>query len=235
MLEVEQLTVKYGAVTAIRDVSIHVKKREVVTLIGANGAGKTTLVKAISGLQPKATGQVTFRGRQIHREAAHRITRMGIIHVPEGRKLVPSMTVEENLRCGAYCRNDHSAIEEDLQKILVRFPRLQERFDQHAATMSGGERQMLAIGRALMARPELLILDEPSLGLAPLMVEEIFDIIRELKGEGKTILLIEQSAMEALACSDRGYVMRVGEVVMEGRASDLLNDEGLRKAYLGMH
>jgi branched-chain amino acid transport system ATP-binding protein len=234
MLEVAGLTVKYGAVTAIRGVSLHVAKGEVVTLIGANGAGKTTLVKAVSGLLPKAGGEVAFRGRSIHREAAHRITRLGLIHVPEGRKLVPSMTVEENLRCGAYCRDDRVGIEQDLDRILVRFPRLKERYAQHAATMSGGERQMLAIGRALMARPELLILDEPSLGLAPLMVEEVFNIIRELKSEGKTILLIEQSAMEALACSDRGYVMRVGEVVMEGRASQLLDDDGLRRAYLGV-
>lgn len=234
MLEVQNLIVRYGAVTALRGVSIRVSRGEVVTLIGANGAGKTTLVKAVSGLLPKASGTITFRDKEIHREAAHQITRMGLIHVPEGRKLVPNMTVEENLRCGAYCRNDHADIENDLEKILVRFPRLKERYGQEAATMSGGERQMLAIGRALMARPELLILDEPSLGLAPLMVDEVFNIIRELKGEGKTILLIEQSAMEALACSDRGYVMRVGEVVMEGRASDLLDDKDLRRAYLGM-
>jgi branched-chain amino acid transport system ATP-binding protein len=235
MLDVQGLTVRYGAVTAIRGVSVHVDQGEVVTLIGANGAGKTTLVKAVSGLLPKAAGSVSFRGRAIHDEAAHRITRMGLIHVPEGRKLVPNMTVEENLRCGAYCRDDRNGIEADLQAILQRFPRLKERLRQQAATMSGGERQMLAIGRALMARPELLILDEPSLGLAPLMVEEVFRIVSELKAEGKTILLIEQSAMEALACSDRGYVMRVGEVVMEGPAADLLQDQDLRRAYLGLH
>lgn len=235
MLEVQDLTVRYGAVTAIRGVSISVHKGEVVTLIGANGAGKTTLVKAISGLVPKAEGTVTFRDKAISREAAHRIAGMGLVHVPEGRKLVPNMTVEENLRCGAYCRDDREGIEADLQKIVERFPRLKERYSQHAATMSGGERQMLAIGRALMARPELLILDEPSLGLAPLMVDQVFEIVREFKAEGKTILLIEQSAMEALACSDRGYVMRVGEIAMEGRASDLLADKDLRQAYLGMH
>lgn len=235
MLEVQNLTVRYGAVTALRGVSVHVARGEVVTLIGANGAGKTTLVKAVSGLLPKASGQVSFRGQDIERQAAHHITRLGLVHVPEGRKLVPNMTVEENLRCGAYCRDDKVEIETDLEKILVRFPRLKERYRQHAATMSGGERQMLAIGRALMARPELLILDEPSLGLAPLMVDEVFNIIRELKQEGKTILLIEQSAMEALACSDRGYVMRVGEVAMEGNARDLLDNKDLRHAYLGMH
>lgn len=235
MLEVQDLTVKYSAVTAIRNVTVRISRGEVVTLIGANGAGKTSLVKAISGLLPKVSGTITFRGADITRHPAHTITRLGLIHVPEGRKLVPSMTVEENLRCGAYCRNDKPEIEEDLERIVTRFPRLKERFSQHAATMSGGERQMLAIGRALMARPDLLILDEPSLGLAPLMVDEVFNVVRELKAEGKTILLIEQSAMEALSCSDRGYVMRVGEIVMQGRASDLLEDEELRRAYLGAH
>ncbi len=235
MLDVENLTVKYSAVTAIRNVNLRISRGEVVTLIGANGAGKTSLVKAISGLLPKTAGSISFREIDITDHPAHLITRMGLIHVPEGRKLVPNMTVEENLRCGAYCRTDKAEIEEDLERIVTRFPRLKERFSQHAATMSGGERQMLAIGRALMARPDLLILDEPSLGLAPLMVEEVFDVVRELKSEGKTILLIEQSAMEALSCSDRGYVMRVGEVVMQGRASDLLEDQELRRAYLGVH
>jgi branched-chain amino acid transport system ATP-binding protein len=235
MLEVNNMTVKYSAVTALRDVTIRISKGEVVTLIGANGAGKTSLVKAVSGLLPKASGTVTFRGGDITRHPAHKITRLGLIHVPEGRKLVPDMTVEENLRCGAYCRDDKAEIERDLEKIVTRFPRLKERYSQHAATMSGGERQMLAIGRALMAKPELLILDEPSLGLAPLMVDEVFNVVRELKAEGKTILLIEQSAMEALSCSDRGYVMRVGDIVMQGPAADLLQDEELRRAYLGAH
>jgi len=234
MLDIQNLSVSYGAVTALRDVSLHVEQGEVVTLIGANGAGKTTLVKAISGLLPKTAGVISFKGKEIQQEPAYCITRMGLIHVPEGRKLVPTMTVEENLRCGAYCRNDRPEIERDLGRILERFPRLKERYKQEAATMSGGERQMLAIGRALMARPELLILDEPSLGLAPIIVDQVFDIIQELRSEGKTILLIEQSAVEALGCSNRAYVMRVGEIAMEGTATELLDDENLRRAYLGM-
>lgn len=235
MLEVRDLSVRYGAISALRGVSISVHQGEVVTLIGANGAGKTTLVKAISGLLPKAGGQVLFRDEDISRLPAHQVTRRGLIHVPEGRKLVPSMTVEENLRCGAFCRSDKAGIAADLDRIVTRFPRLKERWGQYAATMSGGERQMLAIGRALMARPTLLVLDEPSLGLAPIMVDEVFEIIGELKAEGKTILLIEQSAVEALACSDRAYVLRVGETVMQGASKDLINDQALREAYLGVH
>lgn len=235
MLEVRDLSVRYGAISALRGVSISVHQGEVVTLIGANGAGKTTLVKSISGLLPKAGGKVLFRDEDISDLPAHQVTRRGLIHVPEGRRLVPSMTVEENLRCGAFCRSDKAGIEADLERIVTRFPRLKERWGQYAATMSGGERQMLAIGRALMARPTLLILDEPSLGLAPIMVDEVFGIIGELKAEGKTILLIEQSAMEALVCSDRAYVLRVGETVMQGASKDLINDQALREAYLGVH
>jgi branched-chain amino acid transport system ATP-binding protein len=235
MLEVRNLTIGYGAITAVRDVSLEVKEGEVVTLIGANGAGKTTLVKSISGLLAKVSGSIVFRGRDITNAPAHEIARSGIVHVPEGRRLVPSMTVEENLRCGAYCRTDGDRIEADLVKVMNRFPRLGERRRQSAVTMSGGERQMLAIGRALMADPALLILDEPSLGLAPILVDEVFEIIRELKAEGKTILLIEQNALEALNCSDRGYVLRVGEVVMRGNSAELAQDERLRTAYLGIH
>jgi branched-chain amino acid transport system ATP-binding protein len=235
MLEVENLTVKYGAIAAVRGASLTVNHGEVVTLIGANGAGKTTLVKAISGLLTKSGGRVVFQAEDITALPAHSITRRGLIQVPEGRKLVPTMTVEENLRCGAYRRSDQSEIEVDLDLVMTRFPRLRERRRQVAATMSGGERQMLAIGRALMARPELLILDEPSLGLAPLLVDEVFQIIREFKAEGKTTLLIEQNAVEALNCSDRGYVLRVGEIVMQGPSSNLARDEGLRHAYLGVH
>jgi branched-chain amino acid transport system ATP-binding protein len=234
MLDIQNLTVKYSAVTAIRNVSLKINYGEVVTLIGANGAGKTTLVKAISGLLNKTSGSISFKGIDITRLPAHLITRLGLIQVPEGRKLVPNMTVEENLRCGAYCRTDKLEIEKDIEGITSRFPRLKERFSQLAGTMSGGERQMLAIGRALMARPELLVLDEPSLGLAPLMVEEVFNLVNELKSEGKTILLIEQSAIEALSCSDRGYVIRVGEVVMQGKSSDLIENQDLRRSYLGV-
>jgi branched-chain amino acid transport system ATP-binding protein len=235
MLEVSNLTVRYGAINAVRDVSLSVRVGEVVTLIGANGAGKTSIVKALSGLVPKAAGKATFRGKDITSIPAHEVTRLGLIHVPEGRKLVPNMTVEENLMCGAFCRNDKPEIVADIDRVMTRFPRLRERRAQVAGTMSGGERQMLAIGRALMARPELLILDEPSLGLAPLLVDEVFNIVREFKGEGKTILLIEQNALEALNASDRAYVLRVGEIAMQGKSSELANDEGLRQAYLGVH
>lgn len=235
MLDVKNLTVSYGAISAVRNVSIEVKTGEVVTLIGANGAGKTSIVKALSGIVPKASGTTKFRDADISTLPAHEITRRGLIHVPEGRKLVPSMTVEENLLCGAYCRSDKQEIASDLDAVMTRFPRLRERRRQTAGTMSGGERQMLAIGRGLMARPELLILDEPSLGLAPLLVEEVFSIIAGLKREGKTILLIEQNALEALNSSDRAYVLRVGEVVMSGLSSQLAEDPELRRAYLGVN
>ena len=234
MLDVTNLTVSYGAISAVRNVSLTVGAGEVVTLIGANGAGKTSIVKALSGLVPKASGAAKFRDTDISSLPAHEITRLGLIHVPEGRKLVPSMTVEENLICGAYCRTDKQAIADDLDSVMTRFPRLRERCRQLAGTMSGGERQMLAIGRGLMAKPELLILDEPSLGLAPLLVEEVFNIIAGLKQEGKTILLIEQNALEALNSSDRAYVLRVGEVVMSGRSDELAEDPELRRAYLGV-
>ncbi|MCX7306582.1 MAG: ABC transporter ATP-binding protein [Afipia sp.] len=235
MLDVENLTVSYGAISAVRNVSITVKAGEVVTLIGANGAGKTSIVKALSGIVPKASGTTKFRDADISTLPAHEITLRGLIHVPEGRKLVPSMSVEENLMCGAYCRSDKQEIAVDLDAVMTRFPRLRERRRQIAGTMSGGERQMLAIGRGLMAKPELLILDEPSLGLAPLLVEEVFNIIAGLKREGKTILLIEQNALEALNSSDRAYVLRVGEVVMSGRSSELAEDPELRRAYLGVN
>lgn len=235
MLDIENLSVCYGSIAAIRGVSLSVRQGEVVTLIGANGAGKTTLVKAISGLLPAASGRITFRDKELTACEAYAIAQMGIAHVPEGRKLVPNMTVEENLRCGAFCRSDRPAVERDLDAVMGRFPKLRERASQLAVTLSGGERQMVALGRALMARPELLILDEPSLGLAPLLVEEVFQIIRELKREGKTILLIEQNAVEALGCSDRAYVLRVGEVVMQGNSDELLQSPSLREAYLGIH
>ncbi len=234
MLDVQDLTVSYGAISAVRHVSLTVKAGEVVTLIGSNGAGKTSIVKALSGLVPKASGRARFGETDISSLPAHEIARLGLVHVPEGRKLVPTMSVEENLMCGAYCRSDKHEIAADLDRVMTRFPRLRERRGQVAGTMSGGERQMLAIGRGLMARPELLILDEPSLGLAPLLVEEVFDIIAGLKQEGKTILLIEQNAIEALNSSDRAYVLRVGEVVMSGRSSDLAEDPELRRAYLGV-
>lgn len=235
MLDIKAVNIRYGSIAAVRGVSIHVSQGEVVTLIGANGAGKTTLVKAISGLLPVASGRIVFRGRELTECHAHQIAQLGISHVPEGRRLVAGMTVEENLRCGAFVRRDKAEIELDLERVMNRFPRLRERSRQHAGTLSGGERQMVALGRGLMARPELLILDEPSLGLAPIFVEEVFSIIRELKQEGRTILLIEQNARQGLACSDRAYVIRVGEVAAEGRSSELMADEALKEAYLGLN
>jgi branched-chain amino acid transport system ATP-binding protein len=235
MLDVQNLTVNYGAISAVRNVSLTVKAGEVVTLIGANGAGKTSIVNALSGLVPKASGETWFCGTNISTLPAHEITQRGLIHIPEGRKLVPTMSVEENLMCGAYCRSDKQEIAADLDRVMTRFPQLRERRRQIAGTMSGGECQMLAIGRGLMAKPELLILDEPSLGLAPMLVEEVFNIIAGLKREGKTILLIEQNALEALNSSDRAYVLRVGEVVMSGRSCELAEDPELRRAYLGVN
>jgi branched-chain amino acid transport system ATP-binding protein len=235
MLELEQVSVSYGSISAVRNVSLHIDDGEVVTLIGANGAGKTTLLKAISRLLGLVTGRIRLAGEDITQTDAHLVARRGIAHVPEGRRLVPNMTVEDNLRCGAFVRSDAEAIEADLERVMDRFPRLRERAAQLAATLSGGERQMVAIGRALMARPKLLMLDEPSLGLAPALVAEVFRIIGELRAEGRTILLIEQNATEALACSDRAYVLRVGEVVAEGSSEEVLRSSALREAYFGMH
>jgi branched-chain amino acid transport system ATP-binding protein len=234
MLDVRNLAVAYGSIMALKNVSLTVRKGEIVTLIGANGAGKTTLVKTIAGILKPKGGEIVFRGDSIAGTEAHLIARRGITLVPEGRKLVPTMTVEENLRCGAFHRRDMAGIEADLKAVMMRFPHLGERRHQLAVTLSGGESQMVALGRGLMSRPELLMLDEPSLGLAPKLVGEMFSIINELKKEGRTILLIEQRAAEALACSDRAYVIRVGEVVMEGPSQKLLQDPTLREAYLGM-
>jgi len=234
MLDIRNLAVAYGSIMALKNVSLSVNKGEIVTLIGANGAGKTTLVKTIAGLLKPKSGEIRFRDENIAGNEAHLISRGGITLVPEGRRLVPTMTVEENLRCGAFHRVDQDGIEADLDAVMTRFPVLRERRRQETLTLSGGESQMVALGRGLMARPELLMLDEPSLGLAPKLVEAMFDIVRALKQEGRTILLIEQRAVEALACADRAYVLRVGEVVMEGPSRQLLQDPALREAYLGM-
>ena len=234
MLEIRDLAVAYGSILALKNVSLTVNKGEIVTLIGANGAGKTTLVKTIAGLLTPKSGDIRFHDQAIAGTEAHLIARGGITLVPEGRKLVPTMTVEENLRCGAFHRDDVDGIEADLDSVMTRFPVLRERRQQVTMTLSGGESQMVALGRGLMARPKLLILDEPSLGLAPKLVEAMFDIVRMFKQEGRTVLLIEQRATEALACSDRAYVLRVGEVVMEGPSRKLLQDPTLREAYLGM-
>lgn len=234
MLEIRDLSVSYGGIAALKNISLTVRKGEIVTLIGANGAGKSTLVKAIAGLLPPRGGQILFRGDNLAGREPHLIARGGITLVPEGRRLVPSMSVEENLRCGAFHRRDTASIEADLASVMERFPVLRERRHQLAVTLSGGEAQMVALGRGLMAKPDLLMLDEPSLGLAPKLVDEMFRIVQSLKREGRTILLIEQRAAEALACADRAYVLRVGEVVMEGPSQRLLHDPSLREAYLGV-
>lgn len=233
MLEVTNLHVSYGEVKAVKGVSIKVSPGQVVTLVGANGAGKTTILRTISGLLKATEGAIKFGERQIQHDSPHEITATGLVHVPEGRMLLEDMTVNENLRAGAYCRSDKDGIEGDISKVEARFPILKERAQQKSRTLSGGERQMLAIGRALMSKPRLLMLDEPSLGLAPLIVQEMFKTVRELKEAGTTILLVEQNAYGALAVADYAYVLRVGEVIAEDSAAALLKNRDFLDAYLG--
>ena len=232
MLQVDAITVRYGKTPALRGVSLEVGEGELVTLIGANGAGKTTLLKTISGLIRPAAGTIDFEGESIVRRPPHRIVARGLSHVPEGRAILKRMTVLDNLRMGAYVRSD-SEINRDIESVFARFPVLAERRDQMAGTLSGGEQQMLAIGRALVARPRLLLLDEPSLGLAPKFVTRIFLTLRELRQEGKTILLVEQNARQALQVADRGYVMERGRIVLTGSGQELLNTPEVRQTYLG--
>ncbi len=232
MLEVRDLRVAYGAIEAIKGISLTVDEGQVVTLIGTNGAGKTTTLRTLSGLLKPVSGEVLFDGERIDAVPAHQIVTRGVAHSPEGRRIFPLMTVEENLELGAYSRKGQ-AIAKDITAVFERFPRLQERRTQKAGTLSGGEQQMLAIGRALMSRPRLLMLDEPSMGLSPIMIQLIFETIAELKAGGTTILLVEQNASAALALADYGYVLETGKVVLEGIGSDLLDDENVRKAYLG--
>ena len=233
MLEVTGLRVAYGGIQAVRSITFHVNEGEMVALIGANGAGKTSTLKAISRVLDAAGGDVHFCGEKITRIAPHDIIRKGIALVPEGRGVFPRLTVAENLAMGAFVRNDAVDIEKDLKMVYNYFPRLKEREAQLAGTLSGGEQQMLAIGRALMSRPRLLLLDEPSMGLAPIMVQKIFEVIRAVAAQGMTILLIEQNAKLALETSQRGYVMESGEITLNGDARDLLNDPKVRAAYLG--
>ena len=223
----------YGEVQALRGVSLKVEAGRIVTLIGANGAGKSTTLRTISGLLRPKRGTIRFDGRELDGTEPHEITQSGLIHVPEGRMLLESMTVRENLLAGAYCRRDKDGIQSDLEAVEARFPILEERKSQKASTLSGGERQMLAIGRALMARPKLLMLDEPSLGLAPKLVEQMFESVSTLKAEGTTILLVEQNAYGALAVADYAYVLRVGEIVVEEDAKSLLANKSFLDAYLG--
>jgi branched-chain amino acid transport system ATP-binding protein len=234
-LEVKDLHVHYGKIEAIKGVSIVVNEGEIVTLIGANGAGKTTMLKTISGLRPVSSGQILFDGQDISKMAAHDRVELGLSQAPEGRGIFPGMTVLENLEMGKYHRKNRKAeMKEDLEKVYHLFPRLLERISQAGGTLSGGEQQMLAIGRALMARPKVLLLDEPSMGLAPLMIANIFRIITEINNLGTTILLVEQNAQQALQRAHRAYVLETGNVVKEAKASDLLNDPAVRAAYLGV-
>lgn len=232
MLEVKNIDVYYGAIHAIKDISFHVNEGEIVTLIGANGAGKTTTLQTISGLINAKSGNITLNDQGIDSMGAHRILGLGMAQVPEGRRVFSQMTVEENLEMGAFIRTDKE-IHNDINDMYKRFPRLGERKKQLAGTMSGGEQQMLAIARALMGKPKLLLMDEPSMGLAPILVEQIFKIIKEINKEGTTILLVEQNAHMALSIADRAYVLETGKIILEGNAKDLLNDEKVKKAYLG--
>ncbi len=233
MLKVTDLSVHYGGIEALKGISFEVGQGQIVTLIGANGAGKSTTLRAISGLVRPSSGSINFMGRDITALNSQKIVAEGIAMVPEGRRVFANLTVKENLKIGAYLRKDKDEIEEGIKDIYRRFPRLREREWQLAGTLSGGEQQMLAVGRAMMAKPKLLMMDEPSLGLAPLVVKDIFSIIRELKSEGITILLIEQNANAALRCADYGFVMETGRITMTGTGQDLLANEDVKAAYLG--
>ena len=233
MLKVEDINVYYGSIHAIKGVSFSVNKGEIVTLIGANGAGKSTTLNTVSGLLRSKTGSITFNGQDLGKIPPHKIVSMGLAQVPEGRRVFLSMTVQENLEMGAYTRKNSVEIAEELEKVYERFPRLKERRRQIAGTLSGGEQQMLAMGRALMSKPKLLMLDEPSMGLAPILVEQIFDIIRELHAAGTTILLVEQNAQAALSVADRAYVLETGRISLTGTGAELMASDAVRKAYLG--
>jgi branched-chain amino acid transport system ATP-binding protein len=233
LLKIKDLNVYYGAIHALKGISLEVNEGEIVTLIGSNGAGKSTTIKTISGLIAPHTGTIEFLGKQIGGMPAHQINALGIIQIPEGRRVFPEMTVGENLLIGAFLRKDVKGIKEDMDKVYDRFPRMKEREKQVAATLSGGEQQMLAVGRALMARPKLLLLDEPSMGLAPILVDEVFEIVQEINKQGTTILLVEQNAKMALSVANRGYVLQTGEIALSGTACELLNTEEVRKVYLG--
>ena len=231
MLDVADVEVRYGAIRALKGISFHVNTGEIVALLGANGAGKTTTQKTVSGMLRPALGTITLDGKRIDGIPAHELIRLGVCHVPEGRRVFPRMTVHENLEMGAF--RFKKVDENDMARVLELFPRLKERFKQQGGTLSGGEQQMLAIGRALMGKPRLLLLDEPSMGLAPLIVKQIFDIIREINTAGVTVLLVEQNAAQALGLADRGYVLETGEIVLSGTGAELLADDRVRAAYLG--
>ena len=233
MLKVENLSVHYGMIQAVRDVSFEVNEGEVVSLIGANGAGKTTILRTLSGLVRPSAGKIQFLGKEIQKMPAQKIVAGGLSQVPEGRHVFPGLTVMENLEMGAFLKKNREENQANLKKVFSRFPRLEERKNQDAATLSGGEQQMLAMGRALMSTPKLLLLDEPSMGLAPIFIQEIFDIIQDIQKQGTTVLLIEQNANKALAISDRGYVLETGKIVLSGTGKELAASDEVKKAYLG--
>lgn len=233
MLEVKNIEVCYGMIRAIKDISFEINKGEIVALIGANGAGKTTTLHTVSGLLKPTMGQVLFNGKDISKIPAHKIVTMGMAHVPEGRRVFQQLSVLDNLKLGAYTRSDKKEIAENLKKVYEHFPRLAERKNQIAGTLSGGEQQMLAMGRALMSNPDIILMDEPSMGLSPLLVKEIFAIIEELHKAGTTILLVEQNAKMALSVADRAYVLETGSIAMSGDAKEMLNNDDIKKAYLG--
>jgi len=234
MLSLESISVHYGAICALRDVSIEVHSGEIVTLIGSNGAGKSTTLRAVSALRRPSSGTISFEGKDLAGKKPHEVLRMGLAQVPEGRGIFPNLTVDENLDLGAFVRKDRGEVVKDRTRVFELFPRLKERLKQRAGTLSGGEQQMLAIGRAMLARPRLLLLDEPSLGLAPQLVQTIFRIIREINAAGTTIFLVEQNAHMALQVAHRAYVLEVGRVVMQGPAEELAKSDAVRKAYLGI-
>lgn len=233
LLKVENLHVYYGMIQALKGISFEVKRGEIVSLIGANGAGKTTTLHTITGLLRPKAGTVTYKGADLTHVPAHKIVSMGMVHVPEGRRIFQGLSVYDNLLLGAYSRKNREEIDQTMEEVFRQFPRLEERRRQLAGTLSGGEQQMLAMGRALLAKPELIVMDEPSMGLSPLLVGEIFEIIESFRDSGTTVLLVEQNAKKAMTISDRVYVLETGSVVTEGKASDLIHDERIRKAYLG--
>jgi branched-chain amino acid transport system ATP-binding protein len=233
MLEVNNLHVHYGVIEAIKGISFEVNKGEVIALIGANGAGKTTTLHTVSGLLKPSEGTVIFEGKDITKIPGHKIVSLGMAHVPEGRRVFAQLSVYENLLMGAYTRKDKEEIQNSLQMVYDRFPRLEERKNQMAGTLSGGEQQMLAMGRALMSNPGIILMDEPSMGLSPIFVNEIFDIIQKVSEAGTTVLLVEQNAKKALSIADRAYVLETGRIVLEGKAEELMNDDSIKKAYLG--
>lgn len=233
MLEIKDIEVYYGVIQAIKGISFEVNEGEVIALIGANGAGKTSTLHTITGLLTPKSGSIYFEGKDITKTPAHKIVSMGMAHVPEGRRVFADLTVYENLKMGAYTRKDKNEIAESLKMVYTRFPRLEERKNQMSGTLSGGEQQMLAMGRALMSHPKIIVMDEPSMGLSPILVNEIFDIIQKVSADGTTVLLVEQNAKKALSIANRAYVLETGKIVLEGNAKDLMNDDSIKKAYLG--